>query len=485
MRGRCGERRTISGLAALPGNVRPDRFVLDRHGRWLTGLMGPPYFSDHVDRTSVVVWSLATGRVVLHREFPFLWLGVTASADGTRLLGLKRLGADASKQESAVPADAPDGHDLVTLALPDEVLEAPGLAAPSRPSAGPVCPLPDVDAAVRSVKRIGGTPTIAWEVTLAPGHLEAPRTAITRQASPPVFVDRGGDVWLDRGDDIALLDAATGTPGAARPTRRTAGRVVAPSGATAGFVAGQGDTLAWRALDDLTGATRRVIDVRSGWRVRAVETIGRVAVVEWSGTSVRPAPVREGEGPVDAFVIYDVASGRRLSESEDVADEDAMGEREAYSAFDVFRHSAFVATAPACRDEGGPILAGFDWRVSVAGSIRAFRCGPHEGDAATVLWSNLDLQPGERPSLFWPLYGADVVGPIAMDGALAVFRDAQRLQVFDAARRAELAVLDISTASGPGQETFDEAWISARRKLLLVRTDSSGKPPVLRAYRLP
>ncbi len=463
--GSCGAPALRAKLEDAGGDV----FIVDPFGRWMASYANPsPYErpADGPGASTLTFIDLATGRAVETRSLAFALRGLVASPDGAALLALA---APFRNHETGVRASAlrgvTPGDEVREFAVPKTAL-----ASPRDTLAGwtaSACLAEDEIAGARRLPPAGGPLAVAWTQSLPPPGA-APASAAETGGSypaPAAFVRPDGSLWLARSHDLAQLDPASGRVLRTQPLPAGDKATSRYAAATDGFVNALGDTLTWRPASG--GGTRRVIDQRAGWSVEGIDVRGRAVLAVWRPKPGTPPPNNENGDPdpnARRFVFYDIASGALVS---DQLGSDVGGD---YTSWDVFSRDVRNDAIAPCHDEAGARSTGFDWRVDMFGSVRAWRCGP-EG-ARTVLWQGTALR---RDRTMVPRVDVEPPAMIVGDGPIGVVQQGLAWRVFDAKAHAEVGRIDPIDGKAPLA-----AAVAPESRLVIVETATQ-----LIAYRLP
>lgn len=456
--GSCGAAAQRARLEDAEG----DALVIDPFGRWAATIarLGPDATTKiGPDGSALQFFDLASGRRLQALSFPFQLRGAVASADGDRLFALAAAvpSRETGVRAAVVPGIAP-GAELREIPAPASAL-ATRRDDVATAWTRDACRIEDEEPGARRVARAVGTLARAWSMTLSD-----PTRTPAGDAVPVTFVRPDGSLWLARAHDLAQLEPATGRPLRTLPLPAGDKAVSRYDPRTDGFVNVQGDTVTWRAAG---GGGRRLIDSSATLIVDGFDLRGRLVLVSWAPKPGAPLP--KGETGMDdpysrRFVFYDVASGRRVSEQ---AGSSAGAN---YATWDELSRRQAGFGLKTCHDQAGAIDSGFDWRIDMLDTVRAWRC--QSSGARTVFWEGTQLQRDPATGQARSVQPRQV---LATDGPLAVVYEDNRLRVFDAAARSELGSIEFGGDKEPPAVT-----LSAAARLLLVQADT-----VLTAYRLP
>lgn len=432
----------------------------DPLGRWVAVMAG----DQETAHDQLEVFDMATGRQLMHRRFGHELHGLTASPDGTHLMGIVAPLPASAESKRPPPVSASEMGSVLTLDIP----VGAATPAPPRPASPAVaCERPAGAIAAQRVERRDRVLPVAWSLNLPVATTEG--SSATWPPAPVVLRRNDGSLWLDRGTDLARVDPGTGRVLETLPTPRSGEvRSIVIAGTPAeGFVNAQGDTLTWRPLDQAQGKVRRHLDTRPGMRVLAMAGMGRSAAVLWVPKGATPETAASWR-----VSVYDVSTGR-VKHSAPV--DPASDLSEAFAQGLVAEQTA--PPLPPCAADRQTPSARYDWHIDTLGAATAHACGA-AGSAELVLWAGVDASPGAASVGHRHHRGARI---FAADESIAAVRDEDgELYVLDATAHAELGRLAPSSS--------DAAVLSATSRVLLVQQtsdDADGPHIVIEAYRLP
>ncbi|WP_338849200.1 hypothetical protein V8J88_09610 [Massilia sp. W12] len=185
------------------------------------------------------------------------------------------------------------------VALPKAVAAAAAAAAHSStmaPSAQQLCLLPGESAQARQPRQLNAPPPLwslplsarnAWSAARNSACLDWPQQEGGTEGPGGHYWQRwgvgpDGRLWLDQGDSLHWLDAASGKTLALWPTPRQGKLCSTPSFARAAFLNWQGDSLSLRPFAaQQESRARQVITQRPGWQVLRAQWLGDKALAYW------------------------------------------------------------------------------------------------------------------------------------------------------------------------------------------------------------